>query len=127
MSINSSVSPDLRTALEALIADWTAPHLSNVTKRNCGEQLQALLVSHPPSPPGAGWRDIALHDGGDDEALFWIVEKTSEEAGIEMPSNSIFGGGPSRMVLGPYGSWSSLSKATHWQPKPSPPAEESST
>lgn len=58
VSIDSSVSPDLRTALEALIADYEQSGYSSYLTVNIIKQLRALLVSHP-CPPGAGSQPIA--------------------------------------------------------------------
>lgn len=57
------------------------------------------------------------------EALFWIVPKTPEESYVNTSGDSIFGDFKPYLHMGSYGSWSSLSKATHWMQLPDPPKE----
>lgn len=56
------------------------------------------------------------------DALFWIVAKTSEEAGMDMSPGLLFVDAPA-LFMGRFQSWSSLTKATHWMPLPDPPKD----
>lgn len=85
------------------------------------ERLRALLASLPSERT---WHPIETHDGGDREALFWIVPKTPEEAYCGTSGNPIFGTFTPYLFKGKSRCWSSLSKATHWMPLPSPPSED---
>lgn len=68
----------------------------------------------------AAWRSIDSAPVG--VALFWVVPITSDDAHfIDTSGDPIFGGGPPRIAMCKYGQWSSLCKATHWMPLPSPP------
>lgn len=53
--------------------------------------------------------------------LWWVVPKTADETYIDMSGNPIPAKDAPHMVMGKWGSWSSLHKATHWHPLPNPP------
>lgn len=57
----------------------------------------------------------------DEEAFFWVVPKTPEEAYVNTAGDPIFGTFRPYLHRGKFKSWSSLSKATHWMPLPDPP------
>ena len=66
------------------------------------------------------WQPIATAPKGAD-LLFWIVPKTAEETYVDSSGRPIVGGFAPYLHFGPFGSWSSLSKATHWHLLPATP------
>jgi Protein of unknown function (DUF551) len=71
------------------------------------------------------WQPMETLPEHEGELLFWIVPKTSEEAGIDM-DDPMFGTHDPYLFKGTFQSWSSLSKATHWMPLPQPPSPRAS-
>jgi hypothetical protein len=67
-----------------------------------------------------GWQPIETAPR-DSEAIFWIVSKDPEECYLDTSGRPIAHWATPRMALTHYGQWSSLSKATAWMPKPTPP------
>lgn len=57
----------------------------------------------------------------DADLLFWVVSKSAEEAYVDSSGKPIVSHAPPRLHRGRFGSWSALSKATHWRPLPEPP------
>ena len=58
----------------------------------------------------------------DEEAFWWVVPKTPEEAYCDTSGHSIFSASPPDLHRGKPGTWSSLSKATHRMSLPASPA-----
>ena len=71
----------------------------------------------------AVWRAIESAPK-DREVFFWCVPKTPDEAYMDTSGNSIFSIHEPFLHRGHFGSWSSLSKATHWMPLPSAPGAQ---
>ncbi|HEX8030300.1 MAG TPA: hypothetical protein VF491_17620 [Vicinamibacterales bacterium] len=81
------------------------------------DELREIVKSA--SPAMCTWRDISTDDGRNDR-FFWVIPKTSAEAGIDMDTPSMFVPRlPGRRVEGR--TWSSLEKAVAWMPIPDPP------
>lgn len=59
----------------------------------------------------------------DEEVFFWVVPKLPEEAFTDTSGNPIFSTHAGYLHRGKWQSWGSLSKPTHWQKLPFPPAE----
>ena len=57
----------------------------------------------------------------DGDALFWVVPKTADETYLDSNNKPIVTNHEPYLHMGRRGSWSSLSKATHWRPLPAPP------
>jgi hypothetical protein len=67
-----------------------------------------------------GWRQIDTAPR-DREALFWVVPKPPEDTYVDSAGHPIVVTFTPYLFKGHYGSWSSLSKATHWMPLPTSP------
>ena len=59
----------------------------------------------------------------EEPVLFWVVPKTADEAFVNSRGDPIVGVFAPYIFFGRFECWSSLSKATHWMPLPSPPTE----
>ena len=66
------------------------------------------------------WQPIATAPKGL-EALFWVVPKQPSESFCDSSGKPICVEGSGRLLMGKFGQWSSLEKATNWQPPPSSP------
>lgn len=70
--------------------------------------------------PTEVWRPIETAPR-DEECFFWVVHKDETEAFTDTDGRPIIASGDPYLHKGKYGSWSALSKATHWMRLPSPP------
>jgi hypothetical protein len=68
------------------------------------------------------WRSIETAPR-DEVAFFWVRPGTIEDGKwfADTSGKPILGKGPSRLHVGKYGTWSSLTVGTHWMPLPTPP------
>ena len=55
--------------------------------------------------------------------LFWVVPKSAEETWTDTSGWPVTARGEPYIVMGPYGDWDSLWKATHWMPLPRAPID----
>ena len=55
--------------------------------------------------------------------LFWVVPKSAEETWTDTSGWPVTARGEPYIVMGPYGDWGSLWKATHWMPLPRAPID----
>ena len=69
----------------------------------------------------AEWQPIETAPRGP-ACLFLIVPKSEEETWADTSGRPITAHGEPYIVMGPYGQWGSLWKATHWMPLPRAPA-----
>ena len=69
----------------------------------------------------AEWQPIETAPRGP-ACLFLIVPKSEEETWTDSSERPITAHGEPYIVMGPYGQWGSLWKATHWMPLPRAPA-----
>ena len=70
------------------------------------------------------WQPIETAPHGP-ACLFWVVPKSKEETWTDTSGRPITAHGEPYIVMGPYGQWGSLWKATHWMPLPSAPTQAS--
>lgn len=111
-----------REALIALVEKWRAKgaeidtfHATmGIGFKACADELAAALLLSD------AWRPIDTAPRSE-KAIFWIVPKLPEEAFVNSQGHPIFSTYTPQLHVGIYGSWSSLSKATHWMPLPTPP------
>jgi hypothetical protein len=68
----------------------------------------------------AEWQPIETAPRGP-ACLFLIVPKSEEETWTDSSERPITAHGEPYIVMGPYGQWGSLWKATHWMPLPQAP------
>ena len=66
------------------------------------------------------WQPIETAPRGP-ECLFLIAPKSEEETWADTSGRPITAHGEPHIVMGPYGQWGSLWKATHWMPLPRAP------
>jgi Protein of unknown function (DUF551) len=89
------------------------------------ERLPGLLSAALSSaaPARETWQPIETlpESRHNEQMLFWVIPKPPEECPRDTSGNSIFGGGQPHIEMIKFRCWSSLSKATHWMPLPSPP------
>jgi hypothetical protein len=85
------------------------------------ETLRQLLALSTATPAGE-WREIESAPK-DVECWFWVVPKTAEETYRNTLGEPILSSATPHALVRRYGAWSSLCKATHWQPYvvPAPP------
>lgn len=102
--------------LKRLVIDLQA-HAKEHGWQDTDEPISALLAWRPGVGGGSSspWQNIETAPK-DQIALFWTVQQYEPPAFVR-PNLG-------RLSVGKYGHWSSLEKATHWMPLPSPPAAE---
>ena len=74
--------------------------------------------------PATEWQPIETAPRGP-ACLFWVVPKSAEETWTDTSGWPITARGEPYIVMGPYGDWDSLWKATHWMPLPQAPERAS--
>ncbi len=93
----------------------------------CGNPIcheRAALSPPPDDTSVTGWQPIATLPDREMVCFFCIVPKTPEESYCNTSGDPIFGTFKPFLHRGKHGTWSSLSKATHWHPDlqlPAPP------
>src|SRR3954464_4715084 len=112
------------TAPHELLERLAFEHKDTTKFQRARAELQTLLFhATPVETTRDGWRPITSVPNGYDEFIFWLEPKSADESYVDTNGNPIVARGPAMRFIGKYRAWSSLQKATHWQPLPDAPEQ----